>query len=210
MKAKNKYYVEEFARQTLHYVCGQSLDTLICADKPDIQDLSGKVGIEVVQDTYENEEVMSHFLNEIRETPFHEVPPEKIERFERFGGHIKVNGDRVGMSDLGETPNTPAHLIETIEKKLETLNKGEYKPFDTYQLYVFVNSVVLFGSASYVDEIIECISTLDMPLSFETLYLDCNFEMYICNMKRKAYKRVEIPTLIRDEIRKGTQLLCHD
>ena len=140
---RTKQYMEERARQTLCQVCGYDTEDLFCADKPDIQDRQGKCGIEVVQDIEEDERQREVFIEQVWDRPYDEIDPKKIERFQSTGGKIsKVEDNRIRFAIIGEEkPNIPTHLIKTIKKKVDLLNKENYKQIDSYGLYVFVETV---------------------------------------------------------------------
>lgn len=189
----SKVMIEQKARRALGDFCNYPIENLNCADKPDLQDIICSYGIEVVEDCYSNERKAERFIEDIQYKPYDEIDPQKIKKLEKLGGSLQAKNNKVVWGSLGPSmPNNPAHLIETIKGKIEKLNSGNYKHFDTYGLYVFVETVSLFDS--YVHSVIEEISTVQIEkrLTYDTIYLDGTFEMCVCNMSNKTF--IRIPT----------------
>ena len=208
--AKTKQYMEERARQTLCQICGYDADDLFCADKPDIQDKYGKCGIEVVQDIEEDERQREVFIEQVWDIPYDEMDFNKIKRFQANGGRInKIENNRIRSAIIGEAkPNTPTHLIETIKKKADLLNKAKYKQFDSYGLYVFVETVSVDENFdSYVLHVIEAVSTYSQNIKFHKLFLDYDYGICVCDLLKQDFKRFSISNQARDSIHKETQIV---
>lgn len=62
MLIRSKYELEAMARLTLGKFFDYPIETLKCADKPDLQDEVHSYGIEVVQDCYQNEKKAESIL----------------------------------------------------------------------------------------------------------------------------------------------------
>ena len=65
MVIRLKYELEAMARLTLGKFWGYPIETLKCADKPDLQDEVHSYGIEVVQDCYQNEKKAESIFDEV-------------------------------------------------------------------------------------------------------------------------------------------------
>lgn len=205
---RTKQYMEERARQTLCQICGYNAEDLFCADKPDIQDKHEKCGIEVVQDIDEDERQREVFIEQVWDKPYDEIDPKKIERFRSTGGKInKIEDNRIRSAIIGEEKlNMPSHLIETIKKKVDLLNKANYKKFDSYGLYVFVETVSIDGNFdSYVLSVIEAVSAYGQSINFHKLFLDYDYGICVCDLSKQDFERISISHQIRDSIHKETQ-----
>lgn len=205
---RTKQYMEERARQTLCQICGYDVEDLLCADKPDIQDKHGRCGIEVVQDIEEDDRQREAFIEQVWDRPYDEIDPKKIERFQSTGGKIsKVADNRIRSAIIGEEkPNTPTHLIKTIKKKVDLLNKEIYKPFESYGLYVFVETVSIDEYFdSYVLSVIEAVSAYGQKMNFQKLFLDYDYGICVCDLLKKDFERISISHQIRDSIHKEIQ-----
>ena len=165
---KTKKYLEEQARQTLCQVCGYDINGLFCNDKPDIQDKNGNCGIEVVIDIEEDIQELTAFIENVCDTPYDQIDPLKIKHFQSKGGKItKIVNNKICSAFIGENPDNPAHLIKTIKKKVDLLNASDYKHFENYSLYVFVNTVSIDESFdSYVLDIMNSVALQHMDHTF--------------------------------------------
>lgn len=205
----NKMTLEKRAKVTLEEVCNFVVDSLICADKPDLQDIEQSYGVEVVEDCYQNEKQVERFVESVWDKDLSEVSSPKIRKFQKLGGSLKQENGKTVFASLGpSTPNNPAHLIRTIQGKIDKLNDGGYKTFQSYGLYVFVSTVSLF--TSYVQSVIEQISEYQAKKNrqYEVIYLDDYYEMCVCDIRTKTFSRIEMNKKTRDRIEE--KLLWHD
>lgn len=199
MNIKTKYYLEEYARLMMIYKFDFDESTLIHADSPDIQDDFKQIGIEVVEDTYESEKELERFWVKYETTPFDDIPTKIIDGYHKRGGSLSVSNNKLSGGSLGTTKNnSPEHLISTIEKKLKKLNDGLYKSFNYNMLYVFTDTVSLFDS--YVQTIIDKISSSSRKVTFDKIILDGYFELCLCDMNSSSYERHKIDKKIRNQI----------
>ena len=119
----DKKTVERKAKVTIERVCGYTSDSLYCSDKPDLQDIKNSYGIEVVEDCYQKEKRAERFVTGVFHKSIDEVDPRGVKRLMRLGGSITQVDGKVTAASLGPiTPNTPEHLIETIQGKIDKLN----------------------------------------------------------------------------------------
>lgn len=199
---KDKYYMEGRARETLIYVCGQNSENLELSDKPDIQNAIDNIGIEVVQDVYEDEMQSEREIAKIWDKPYHSISPKILSYYKRNGRNIIQENDRIKSVSLSEKPNTPEHLISTIQNKINKLNTDSYKKFASYELYVFVDTVTLLGRESLVTKIVNAIANINSELFYKKIYLDCWFELYICDMIQRTWERKDISPEMRKELDK--------
>ena len=201
---EDKNYHEGRAIMVLCRVLNFEEARLKHADKPDIQNEIDSVGIEVVYDCYEDEQANTSFVDKYYKTPIADIPPKTLKKFIDRGGTYTVENGLMISSRIGwSTPNNPEHLIDTIKKKVDLLNKGQYKFFTTYRLYVRVDTVSpIFPS--YVDWVINDIKkyseSQNYKLSFDTIYLDGWYELLVCDMQKKTYEKYPITRELQNEI----------
>lgn len=203
--------MEEKARHTLHHVCGVALDEWICADKPDLQSAKNHCGIEVVQDVYKNEQEMQRFVETIWGKPCEDIAHKKVQRFMNNGGSLSIKGGIIQGASLGETTNNPNHLIETIKEKIDLINKGGYKAFDRYGLYVFVETTFIDENfKSFVQQTMDAVSDIqkEKPIKYAMLYLDQHYTLCICDLVDKTFCHKAIPQEIRELICTEVTAIC--
>lgn len=208
---KSKNYMEEKARHTLHHVCGVALDEWICADKPDLQSTTNHCGIEVVQDVHKSEQEMHHFLETIWGQPLEKAADKKIQRFEEYGGSLTVKDDIICGASLGVTPNDPNHLIQTVQRKIDLINRGGYQTFEHYGLYVFVETVIIDEHfSSNVRQVMDVVIARqkECPIKYDVLYLDQHYTLCVCDLIQKKFYYKAIPKEMRELIRDEVTNIC--
>lgn len=97
---KDKFEMEKLARLTLEVVCDYPCGCLICADRPDLQDMSHSYGIEVVEDCYFNEKKAERFISSVCQKQVSTIKPEQIKRLEQLGGSITEKNGIVASAFL--------------------------------------------------------------------------------------------------------------
>lgn len=210
---KSTHYMEEAARHTLHHICGFSLDDLECRDKPDLQSKNGKFGIEVVQDVYANERERQRFVETIWGKPYEEIAPKKVQRLERGGGSLRTKDGIINGASLGETSSDPSHLIKTVKKKIDLINKGGYKEFKRYGLYVFVETTFIDENfKSFVQQVIDVVAEYqkDRTIRFDMLYLDQRYTLCVCDLVSKQFSHFPISCEVRELIHNEVKQIWED
>lgn len=204
--SEDKDYHENRAKLILCRVLEFDQERLIRKDKPDLQYGTDKIGIEVVFDCYENEQANTSFIDKYYKVPIVEIPINKIRHYQSRGGTYDVENGLFIPKRLGHSmPNAPIHLIETIKKKVHLINKGQYKPFASYHLYVRVDTVSpLYPSYIYgvISEIKEYTTSRDYHIKHDTIYLDGWYEIIVCDMNNEAYKTYSITRELQNWIHK--------
>lgn len=124
-------YWECYAKIVLEELLPEKFTNLMLADKPDLQDNDGCVGVEVTRaenpKQIEAESLYStlHYKNEKKKV-------HDIDRIEKLGARVH------DCFMIGITSNDSFGLINlAIDSKCKTLLKGGYKEFDEYHLFLF-------------------------------------------------------------------------
>ncbi len=196
MRTKNE--LELRAKLTLGHVIGMDIRTMECLDKPDLQDIPNSIAIEVVEDCYWMEKRHEAFIEEIWEESYACIPSQKIERFDAEQGELIVRDDHLVAAtlDMPKSDN-PMHLIETIQSKIGKLESGNYHGFNTYDLYVFVDTVTLYQS--HIEQVMDAI-TQDGKCAYTHIYLDGWHKFVVCDMRNRVTTCYEISNGDRNDI----------
>ena len=118
---------------------------------------------------------------------------------------MKLNfyNDTLKSASLGETPNTPEHVIQTIKEKIDLLNKKQYDFFNRYDLYVLVDTTCIdINHKSYVKQIIDDIADYQeqTELKYKMLYLAHHYVVCICNLDSRTFEHKAIPRTLQEII----------
>ena len=211
MRFHNKYYYEKLAQLTLTSILSFSQDTLVLSDKPDLQDYSHNIGVEVVQDTYPNErQLKSFWIKYEQNTTIDSIPKKQIDGYIKRGGKLKIENRILRGGSLGpQTPNNLVHLVDTIKKKQQRLNSGGYQLFETNALFVIVETVSpLFDS--YVDSIIQSVNIIEYDYNFDYLFLYCHYELILCDLSKQTHSRFPISKEVRERIEDSSYRYSED
>lgn len=210
IQTKNKKFVEEYARQTLHYLGLYDRSLLLPSDKPDLQDTANSCGIEVVQDCYPEEREFIRRVLDADHVPFSTLDRKKKEYFRNKNIELKIVGDHVvGAYWNNGHPNEPSHLCKTIIRKINKLNQGGYVSFDNYGLYVFVDTVAIDEQFnSYVRTVMKRAAQYPSERSYSTLYLDYYYGLCLCSVRENRFRRKPIDEALRELIVSETQKAC--
>lgn len=197
----SKFFLEEYARLSLVSLCGFDKNNLFRADRPDIQSRDGSVGIEVTWDIYKEEMKFRRKIEEIWNVLYDKIPPKKLERLLKFY-KIKVENNRIKGASMKDavTENTPAHLRERVFKKIDLLQRGNYEKSEEYQLYVYIDSVLLDGCESYTVSLLDEIQRNPCE-KHSKIYFNQYYLLYVCDIKNGEYQRLEIPNELREQLR---------
>lgn len=202
--SEDKDYHENRARIVLCDVLKFEKERLIREDKPDLQYDTDAIGIEVVFDCYENEQANMAFVDKYYKSPISAIPCNKLRNYQARGGtYVLENGLFIPRSLGSSTPNNPEHLIETIKKKVDLINKGHYKPFVSNRLYVRVDTVLPpYPSYIYgvISEIKEYIASQSYQIKYDTIYLDGWYEIIVCDMNSESYEKYSISRDLQNKI----------
>ncbi len=133
-----KYFYEIRALLTLKALFAEKMESAVHSDSPDIH-LSDTCGIEVTRCT-DNEDQKAFFDKYLQGKSISSVEKSKIYNFEKHGNKIfEYNGQIGGYIPEAKWHST-GNIINTIEKKIDKLNKSSYAGFVDIDLYVFSDS----------------------------------------------------------------------
>jgi len=184
--SKSSERFEKVALRILKHCFPDMCSSLEASDMPDLQDLSGFIGVEVVQavagDRAKSEAFIAKYLNK----PLEEIPKEKMDKCEELGTTpLTYNGNLCGssMAFWSDGENT----VRVIKEKSAKLNSGHYAVFKKYGLFIFSDDV----DYERIEDIIEIAygEQLNLPKKFSYLFLYRYNVLYIIDVFEKSAKR---------------------
>lgn len=202
-------YLEEYTRLSLAEILDFNINALVHSDAPNIQDIENQIGIEVVEDTYQDEKELLRFWMKYEATPVDMLPNEQIDVYYKRHGTLKIDNNQLKGGSLGESkPNNPKHLITTINKKSQKMNSGNYAVFQSYMIYAFVDTMSLFDS--YVSSVIQEVRKTYEKLKYNKLILDGYYKLCYCDLETQKYCRYNISKTTRELISAKVKSTLYD
>ncbi len=129
----------------------------IIRDKPDIHDINGKVGIEVVTACFEDEKKASSVIHSVIVSETEKTKPKYSH--EKIGQILKPDGiTKLMLDDKLSGFTNSVRLEESVEKLQTVISKkhdllSDYQDFMEYELFVFVSWLDFLGDDDYCDKI---------------------------------------------------------
>lgn len=137
---------ECYAKLITERIFPERFGTLTISDKPDLQNLTLDVGIEVTTAESKAEKEMDHLYSLLKNNKgTNEQRKRNIERIEQLGGEYDDRGMLLGPTELWDN----RRIYEALENKLIKLNNGTYRTFA--KQYVFITD----PRGIYLDEMSE-------------------------------------------------------
>lgn len=157
------------AKLILERVFPKRFGTLTISDKPDLQNLTLDIGVEVTTAVSKAEKEMDHLyslLTNYRGT--NEQRKRNIERIKQLGGEYDDRGMLLGPTELWDN----RRIYEALENKLIKLNNGTYRTFA--KQYVFITD----PRGIYLDEMSEVHLELSkrqeqFAVKFDSVFIYC-------------------------------------
>jgi hypothetical protein len=176
-------YWECYAKIVLEDLFSDRFCNLILADKPDLQDVNGVVGIEVTradkQDQIEIERLYSGlFYKEQNQIA------RDIERIEQLGAKV-FPGFLAGIKLVDDF----SQINKAIDAKCKKIAKGEYKKFETYQLFLFSS---IYAVDDMLNEELQHLISNDIGKFYHVIYILVPGCMYCFDLKLGNYKTFDI------------------
>lgn len=157
------------AKLILERVFPERFGTLTISDKPDLQNLTLDVGIEVTTAESKAEREMDHLFSLLtnNQGTFEQRKRNK-DRIEQLGGEYDDRGILSGSAELWDN----RRIYSALENKLIKLNNGTYRTFA--KQYVFITD----PRGIYLDEMSELHSELNkrqeqFAIKFDSVFLYC-------------------------------------
>lgn len=191
----NLRYDECFAKVVLETFFPEKYSSLVIDDKPDLIDIFNEVGIEV---TSAVPEATYEAIAIARRIPSLD---EKGQR-ERIA-YLQSNGFKYSPYGLTHParsyfwwgPGYPAIedtpckiLLDTVIRKINTLNRGEYMSLKRYNLYVYSDLCIDDWMFNALSEKLEAINKT--PLHYSVIYLLAIREMVVFDIDHHEFQRI--------------------
>jgi len=190
---KNKFdtqFFERYARISLVDLVDERFAGLENKDRPDLQDDSQKVGIEVTRAIRQNKNVAHSLINEIAGKPIMNVSEEDWNDITKYGYGYGLNDNIIGKTEYIYWA-TALPMKRIISNKVSKVADGMYGEFDMYGLYVFVKENM---NDKLVKQTIEYTIQLqkDNKLKYSFMYISQIHDLFVCDLIDSSFKKIEI------------------
>lgn len=176
-------YWECYAKIVLEELFPEKFCNLLLADKPDLQDSNGYVGIEVTRaENPKQLEAESIYSN----LPYKDENQRAcdIKRIEKIGAKVH----EFFMMGIKGTDSFE-RINAAISAKCKTISKGGYEPFEEYHLFVFSS---IYAVDYMLKEELECLIAEDIDKFYRVIYVLVPGGMYCFYLITKEYRVFDI------------------
>ena len=186
----DKKYFEEYAKQSLAFFLNEKMDNFLTTgtERPDLQNPSDSIGIEVTQAISEHEAMSNNLCNrffgkglsgddiknEISKNPKY---------WNKFKGNITSIGKTAAVSPTCGLVDFKEHLNKIsfcIEKNLKKINKANhYNIFKSNYLYIFSHNSLI--DKDDIERLFPELKTLQdySPIKYDAYMINCINKIYI-------------------------------
>lgn len=193
MSAKTKFdtkFFERYARISLIDLVDKRFSQLENEEKPDLQDKSGNIGIEVTRAIRESKNVAHALINEMVGYPVLDISEEDWIDVTKYGYSYGLNTNYVGNQEFVYW-ETALPMKRIIENKVCKVADGLYGHFNNYGLYIFVKEDLdnrfIDGSIDYIVKLQE-----HNEKRYSTLFINQIQNLFICNLENSSFEKIPI------------------
>lgn len=208
-----KYRYEEcYAKILLENLFYDQYQNLVILDKPDLQDINKKVGIEVTDCTpRKKQELIANW----QKAYFGDAEKKKkyIERMKQLGieytGGVQFWGSETYANDINCSPIK--EFLNAVEKKVKKINAGKYALCGKYDLFVL--SEIFIPTEQKAEVLNQLAQINNDSIAYENIYLSTNentlirFNMKLMQIDEKDFenKQREYAIIAKDMAKYGIQ-----
>lgn len=186
------HYWECYAKILLENYFPQTFQGLSVEDKPDLQSCDGAKGIEVTRAIEEKQiEAESLYVDICYGRTRNEE--KAIEKIEKHGAKYKA-----GIL-TSEGKDSFILILNSLERKLKTINKGQYRQCSEY--YLFIHSEI-YADTKMKEQALQQMLALSQKykLFFSKIYVSVPEEIYIFDIERGAYSTIAVSRIKQFEM----------
>ncbi|MBO7278876.1 MAG: hypothetical protein J6U70_04665 [Bacteroidales bacterium] len=185
MANKRKFdtcFFERYAQVLLETLLGPDYADLLNFDRPDLQTIDKRLGIEVTRAMNESKDAANNLLKEMAGmTPRNTETSEYWQQVQATGYGYGLPGMQYIGHQEYEYWSLALPLQRILTSKIEKLGKGFYGRFGTYGLFVFCRDLL---ANDQVEAAVEYALSLqnNLDLRYQTLYLAQTDRLYVCDL----------------------------
>ena len=184
-------FFERYAMFTLHTLLGAHYAHLVNRDRPDLQDETLGIGIEVTRAIRENKNVANALVNEMAGKDVKEVNPDDLRHINQSGYAYGLgDGSLIGRNEY-EFWSLALPLKRILEIKMDKVNNGFYGDFHEFGLFVFTKEDL------DTDQVKQTISFMMERQAYQNrlysrLFLSQIQTLFDCDLFTGQYKKIRV------------------
>lgn len=183
-------FFERYAKVSLTELVDCTFCNLENRDRPDLQDETNSIGIEVTRAIRESKNVAHALINEIAGQPIMDVSDEDWIDMTTYGYGYGLNDGLVGDIEYNYWA-LAMPMQRIIASKIHKVSDGFYGEFDFFGLYIFSKESL---EPDQVKQTINYAMDLqkDNKKKFSSMYISQIQEMFICDLETATFEKIEI------------------
>ncbi len=184
-------FFERYAMVSLATLLGEHYAHLVNRDRPDLQDETQSIGIEVTRAIRENKNVANALVNEMAGENIKEVNAEDLRHINQSGYAYGLgDGSIIGRNEY-EFWSLALPLKRILEIKMDKVNNGFYGDFDEFGLFVFTKEDL------DLDQIKQTIAFMMEKQAYQNrlysrLFISQIQTMFDCDLETGQYKKYKV------------------
>ena len=184
-------FFERYAMVSLATLLGEHYAHLVNRDRPDLQDETQSIGIEVTRAIRENKNVANALVNEMAGENVKEVNAEDLRHINQSGYAYGLgDGSIIGRNEY-EFWSLALPLKRILEIKMDKVNNGFYGDFNEFGLFVFTKEDL------DLDQIKQTIAFMRERQAYQNrlysrLFISQIQAMFDCDLETGQYKKYKV------------------
>ena len=184
-------FFERYAMVSLSSLLGDRYTHLVNRDRPDLQDETQGLGIEVTRAIRENKDVANALVNEMAGEAVKEVNPRDLHHIQQSGYAYGLgDGSLIGRNEY-EYWSLALPLRRILEIKMDKVNNGFYGDFNEFGLFVFTKEDL------DLDQIKQTIAFMMERQAYQNrlysrLFVSQIQTLYDCDLETGRYKKYKV------------------
>ena len=184
-------FFERYAMVSLATLLGEHYAHLVNRDRPDLQDETQSIGIEVTRAIRENKNVANALVNEMAGEDAKEVNAEDLLHINQSGYAYGLgDGTLIGRNEY-EFWSLALPLKRILEIKMDKVNNGFYGDFNEFGLFVFTKEDL------DLDQIKQTIAFMQEKQAFQNRFYSRVFisqiqTLFDCDLETGHYRKIKV------------------
>ena len=184
-------FFERYAMVSLASLLGEHYAHLVNRDRPDLQDETQSIGIEVTRAIRENKNVANALVNEMAGEDVKEVNAEDLRHINQSGYAYGLgDGSIIGRNEY-EFWSLALPLKRILEIKMDKVNNGFYGDFHEFGLFVFTKEDL------DLDQIKQTIAFMMEKQAYQNrlysrLFISQIQSLFDCDLETGWYRKIKI------------------